>query len=57
MAERKIAIYYESGPSVNEDDLMEYVHKFFCENPDDKNTEDCPLYAITFQDIVEEEGQ
>jgi hypothetical protein len=53
--ERKIVIYYESNDSIDEDALIQYVHRFFCENPDDQNVEDCPLYAMTLQDVLVEE--
>lgn len=55
MAERKLVIYFESK-NTDEDAFMEYVHRYFCENPNDPTTQDCPLYAMTVQDVVEEEG-
>lgn len=56
MAERKLVIYYEASPELNEDEFFEYVHKFFCKNPQDPDSSDCPLYAMTMQDVVEEEN-
>jgi hypothetical protein len=53
--ERKLVVYYESSDSTDEDAFMEHVHRFFCKNPDDPNAENCPLYAMTLQDVVEEE--
>lgn len=54
MTERKIVVYYESSDKVDEDALMDYVHKFFCDNPEDPDVTDCPLYAMTLQNVVEE---
>ncbi|QNN99204.1 hypothetical protein SEA_FAUST_109 [Streptomyces phage Faust] len=53
MAERKVAIYYESSPEIDEDALFEHIHRFFCENPNEPTTQNCPLYAMTFQNVVE----
>ncbi|UUG69431.1 hypothetical protein SEA_SHAM_106 [Streptomyces phage Sham] len=55
MAERKLVVYYESRNSIDEDTFLEYVHRFFCENPNDPSVGDCPLRAMTVQDVVEEE--
>ncbi|QWT29993.1 hypothetical protein SEA_TUNATARTARE_109 [Streptomyces phage TunaTartare] len=53
MAERKLTVYYESSPEVDEDAFFEYVHKFFCKNPNSPEVDDCKLYAMTFQNVVE----
>ncbi|AXH68812.1 hypothetical protein SEA_COMRADE_107 [Streptomyces phage Comrade] len=55
MPERKLTVYYELSDSVDEDAFFEHVHQFFCKNPNDPEVEDCPLYAMTAQDVVEEE--
>jgi hypothetical protein len=55
MAERKLVVYYEASPELDEDEFFEYVHKFFCKNPQDPDSSGCPLYAMTMQDVVEEE--
>ena len=53
MAERKIVVFYESSSDIDEEAFMEYVHKFFCENPEEPNVETCPLHCMTLQDVVE----
>jgi hypothetical protein len=55
VAERKLVVYYESSDSIDEEAFIDYVHRFFCKNPDDPFSEDCPLYAMTLQDVVEQE--
>jgi len=45
-------VYYESGPEIDEDAFLEHVHRFFCEKPEDPNAVDCPLHAMTLQDVV-----
>lgn len=57
MAERKLTVYFESSDDINEEEFFEYVHRFFCNNPNDSEVQDCPLYAITAQNVVEEEEQ
>lgn len=55
MSERKMTVYYESIGSDKEDELFEVIHKFLCPNPEDESVE-CPVYAATWQDVVEEES-
>lgn len=56
MAERKLVVYYESRHTIDEEKFLDYVHEFFCENPNDNNMNDCPLFAMTLQDVVVEES-
>jgi len=53
--ERKLTLYYEARDKEEEDEFFEYVHRFFCKNPNDPNESDCRLFALTVQNVVEEE--
>lgn len=53
MAERKLSVYYELSDDIDEDKFFEHVHRFFCDNANDPDVEDCPLYAMTVQDVLE----
>jgi hypothetical protein len=55
MAERKLTVFYESSDDINEEEFFEHVHRFFCENPNDPEVNDCPLQAMIAQDVLEEE--
>ncbi|AXG66209.1 hypothetical protein SEA_ANNADREAMY_99 [Streptomyces phage Annadreamy] len=55
MAERKLTVYFESSDDIDEDEFFEYVHRFFCKNPNDPDVDNCRLYAMTAQSVVEEE--
>lgn len=53
MAERKLTVYYELSDGLDEEAFFDHVHRFFCDNPNDPDVEDCPLYAMTVQDVLE----
>lgn len=53
MAERKLTVYYELSDGVDEEAFFEHVHRFFCDRPNDPDVEDCPLLAMTVQDVLE----
>ncbi|QOI67498.1 hypothetical protein SEA_BEUFFERT_106 [Streptomyces phage Beuffert] len=55
MAERKLTVYFESSDDIDEDDFFDYVHRFFCDDPNDANVDNCRLLAMTSQSVVEEE--
>jgi hypothetical protein len=51
--ERKLSIYFEASDKIDEEALFEHIHRFFCENPEDPNVDDCPLYAMTAQNVLD----